>query len=90
MVCFWVGDGKLSLEFLRNFLLWCTLINYGVLLIWFLMFVFAREWIQRLHGKWFRLSDKQFDTLHYAGMSVYKIGIFLFNLVPYVTLCIVG
>jgi hypothetical protein len=24
--------------------------------------------------------------LHYAGMSVYKIGIILFNLVPYIAL----
>jgi hypothetical protein len=80
----------MSLEVLRNFLLWCTVINYGVLLVWFLLFTLARDWIQRLHGRWFRLSGDQFDALHYAGMSVYKIGILLFNLVPYVSLCIVG
>ena len=28
----------------------------------------------------------QFDALHYAGMSVYKIGIILFNLVPFLAL----
>ncbi len=75
---------------LRNFLLWCAVINYGILLVWFLVFALAREWIQGLHGRWFRLSGEQFDTLHYAGMSVYKIGILLFNLVPYVALWIVG
>ena len=80
----------MSLEVLRNFLLWCTVINYGILLVWFLFFMLARDWIQRLHGRWFRLSGEQFDALHYAGMSVYKIGILLFNLVPYVALCIVG
>jgi ABC-type uncharacterized transport system permease subunit len=80
----------MSIEILRNFLMWCTVINYGILLVWFLFFMFARDWIQRLHGRWFRLSGEQFDSLHYAGMSVYKIGILLFNLVPYVALCIVG
>lgn len=40
----------------------------------------ARDGIQRLHGRWFRLSSDQFDTLHYAGMSIFKIGIILFNL----------
>ena len=38
----------MSLEVLRNFLLWCTVINYGVLLLWFLVFTLARDWLQRL------------------------------------------
>jgi len=29
------------------------------------------DWIQRLHGRWFRLSSEQFDALHYLGMSVF-------------------
>lgn len=80
----------MNIETTRNFLLWCTVINYGVLLVWFLFFAFAHDWIQRLHGRWFHLSHDQFDTLHYAGMTIFKIGIILFNLVPYVVLRIVG
>jgi hypothetical protein len=80
----------MSIELMRSFLLWCTVINYGILLMWFAMFVWAHEWIQRIHGRWFRLTAEQFDCLHYAGMSVYKIGILLFNLAPYVALRIVA
>ena len=80
----------MSIEVTRGFLLWCTVINYGVLLVWFLLFVFAHDWIQRIHGRWFRLSADQFDALHYAGMTIFKIGIILFNLVPFVVLFIVG
>ncbi len=80
----------MSIEAIRNFLLWCTVINYGVLLVWFLFFAFAHDWMQRLHGRWFHLSHDQFDALHYAGMTIFKIGIILFNLVPYVVLRIVG
>jgi hypothetical protein len=80
----------MSIELTRNLLLLCTLINYGILLIWFLVFVFARGWMRRLHGRWFRLSEEQFDALHYAGMSIYKIGILLFNLVPCVVLFVLG
>ena len=47
-----------------------------------------RDWLPR--GRWFRLSDEQFDSLHYLGMSIYKIGILLFNLVPFIVLCIIG
>lgn len=80
----------MSIEIIRNFLLWCAAINYGVLLVWFLVFVFAHDWIHRLHGKWFHLSRDQFDVVHYAGMSIFKIGIILFNLVPFVVLSILG
>ena len=80
----------MTIELIRSFLLWCTVINYGILLVWYVVFALAHDWIRRLYGRWFRLSDDQFDSLHYLGMAIYKIGIFLFNLVPYVALCIVG
>jgi hypothetical protein len=76
----------MSQETLRQFLLGCTLVNYALLLLWFLMFAFAKDWMRGQHGRWFRLSEEQFSALHYAGMSVYKIGILLFNLVPWVVL----
>jgi hypothetical protein len=79
-----------TLETIRAFLGWCTLLNYGMLVIWFLVFLFARNWMRKLHTRWFRLPAARFDAMHYAGMGLYKLGIFLFNLVPYVALVIVG
>jgi len=73
-------------EAIRSFLLWCAVINYGILLLWFLVFVFAHGWMYRLHGRWFQLSREQFDALHYGGMTFFKVGIMLFNLVPCVVL----
>jgi hypothetical protein len=80
----------MTLETVRAALLWCSVINYGVLLLWFLVFVGAHDWMYRLHGRWFHLSGEHFDALHYAGMSLYKIGILLLNLVPYIALRLVG
>jgi len=80
----------MTLETVRAALLWCSVINYGVLLLWFLVFVGAHDWMHRLHGRWFHLSAEHFDALHYAGMSLYKIGILLLNLVPYIALRLVG
>lgn len=74
------------IELLSEFLLWCSVTNYALLLVWFVAFSLARDRIHRLHGRWFRLSPIQFDAIHYTGMAVYKIGIFLFNLVPYIVL----
>jgi len=67
-------------------LLWCLGINYGVLLVWFGVFVSAHDWMYRLHTRWFKLSVETFDALHYAGLAIYKIGIILLNLVPLIAL----
>jgi len=74
---------------IRNILAWCAGINYVILFIWFGVFVFAHDWMYRLHSRWFKLSVETFDAMHYAGLSVYKIGIILFNLVPLITLWLV-
>jgi hypothetical protein len=76
----------MTIEMTRKALLWCAVINYGILLVWFLFFVLAHDRMYLLHTRWFRLSVEQFDMLHYAGMSIFKIGILLLNLVPYIAL----
>jgi hypothetical protein len=76
----------MTIEMTRKALLWCAVINYGILLVWFLFFVLAHDWMYLLHSRWFRLSVEQFDMLHYAGMSIFKIGILLLNLVPCIAL----
>ncbi len=78
------------LDTLRETLLWCAVMNYGVLLVWFLLFTVAHDWLHRLHGRWFRLSLERFDAVHYAGMAMYKIAVVLLNLVPYLALRLVG
>ncbi len=80
----------MTIEIIRNALAWCTLINWGLLLWWFLFLTLAHHWTNRLHSKWFKLSVDQFDAIHYPGMAIFKVGIILFNLVPYLALRIVG
>lgn len=79
----------MRVDAIRHFLLWCAIINYAILLVWFLLFLGAHDWMQYIHTAWFNLTPGQFDALHYGGMTAFKIGILLFNLVPYVALTIV-
>ncbi|MFH7804811.1 DUF6868 family protein [Acinetobacter sp. BSP-53] len=76
-------------DFWSRFLLCSLLINYIILMIWFLLFIFARNWMKQLHCKWFQLSDHTFDAIHYGGMAIYKIGILLLNLVPFLALYLI-
>ena len=76
-------------ETIRGMLGWCSLINLGLLAWWFLFFSFAHDWTYQFHSKWFSLSAEHFDIIHYSGMALYKVGIILFNLVPYLALRII-
>jgi hypothetical protein len=71
---------------LRDFLLWCAIVNYAVLFGWFLVFILAHRSLYRLHARWFRLSENQFDVIHYSGMAAYKIAALSLNVVPYAAL----
>lgn len=70
-------------------LIWCAIINYAILFIWAGVFIFAHDWMYRLHSRWFKLSVESFDAIHYAGMAIYKIGVLLFNIAPLIAICLV-
>ena len=80
----------MNIKAARRALLWCSIINYGLLVGWFLLFVLMHEWLLRSWGRWFHLSVEQFDFLNLAGMMLLKIFIQVFNLVPFIALVIVG
>ena len=79
----------MSVDLMRGFLGWCAIINMGVFLWWFLFYMLAHDWLYAFHGKWFKLSQEQFDGIHYAGMAACKIAIWLFVIIPYLALRIV-
>lgn len=69
---------------------WCSIINIGLLIWWLLAFIFARDLMLRFHGLLFDIPAQTFDAIHYAGMAFFKILIFVFNVVPYIALRILG
>jgi hypothetical protein len=73
-------------DYVRQVLAWSTLINYLILLIWFIAFTAAHDWVYGMHTKWFKLSVEQFDYGHYGGMAIYKLLIMVFNLAPYLAM----
>ena len=80
----------MTLETIRATLAWSLVINWVALLWWLVFFILAHDWMYRFHVKWFKISVETFDTIHYAGMALFKVAIFLFVLAPYLALHIVG
>ncbi len=75
---------------IKDFLLFCIIINYAILFVWAGAFIFAHDRLYGLHSRWFKLTAETFDAVHYAGLGIYKIGILLLNLVPFIGLCLLA
>lgn len=74
---------------LQSFLLWGAALNYVVLLVTFAAWVLAGDAIYRIHARWFAIDRAQCHRSVYLMLGVYKLGIWLFFLVPWLALLIV-
>ena len=70
--------------------MWCTILN--VLLLWLssLMCICAADWAYRIHSKWFSIPREVFNVAMYSFLGLYKVLVFVFSLIPYIALLIVG
>jgi hypothetical protein len=74
-------------KFVEGVLLRCFIIGFVVLMIWFVFFLVAGGLIYDVHGSMFKeITDRQFEVIHYCGMGLTKLFIFVFFLVPYIAL----
>jgi hypothetical protein len=78
-----------TLEVLLKWLAWCSVINIGILTAWFLVFALMRDWVFRIHSRWFTITQADFDIIHYATMARFKVIVLVVNVVPYLALRIV-
>ena len=79
----------MTAETLRAALGWATLINWGMLFIWWFFISVGRDLTYRVHSKFFTIPEDRFDEIHYKGIMYFKVLIFVFNLAPYLALRIV-
>jgi len=80
----------MTLEVIRNIFAWCLVMNLAVLILWLLIYLIAKDWIYKIHGEWFKIPRETFNAVHYKSLGYFKMIVFVFNLVPYIAMHIVG
>lgn len=75
---------------IREMLGWCTLINLVLLTIFWLILIKTRAWAYSIHSKWFPITEPQFNIAIYSFFGVYKLFIYVFNIVPWIALTIMS
>lgn len=76
----------MTVEMLRAFFGWCTLLNWGLMLFSVLIIIVFRGWVFRIHAKMFGITEDDVKKSIYLVMVGYKTAIFLFCVVPYLVL----
>ncbi len=80
----------MTIETLRAFFMWCSILNVGFLLVASMIGMFRPDFVYRLHSRFFPIPRESFNVCMYAFIGLWKILVIVFNVIPYVALVIVG
>ena len=81
-----VQEQDLFLERLAGILIRCFLMTIALLMVWFIVYVFAGGFVYDLHSRWFDLEPHELSMIFYVGMAVLKIIAFVIFLFPYIAI----
>jgi hypothetical protein len=80
----------MDVQMLTRFFMWCTILNIVLLVLSFLILAFAGDFVYKIHGKWFPMPRETFNVVLYSFLGIYKIIVFVFNVIPWAALAIIG
>ncbi|MHC4173080.1 MAG: DUF6868 family protein [Planctomycetota bacterium] len=80
----------MDIDCIRAFFMWCTILNFALLLFSSLMCMCAGDWAYRIHSKLFSISRETFNVMIYSFLGLYKLLVFVFCLIPYIALSIIA
>jgi hypothetical protein len=80
----------MDIETIRAFFMWCTIINGSLFILSFMMTAYAGDWVYRISSVWYRIPRDMFNVVIYCFIGLFKLFVIVFNVVPYLTLLIIG
>ena len=80
----------MTIETLRHFFAWCAVINYAMLLLWFVLHITAHAPLVKMCERFFNVSGDKYDSISLKAMFFLKLSIWVFNIAPYLALRIMG
>ena len=78
----------MDMVLLKEFFMWCTIVNFVIFMWAAIMCMFGQGLIQRVHGKMFGLAPETINAFLYGYLGFYKIVFIVFVLVPWIALTI--
>jgi hypothetical protein len=79
-----------TIEAMREFFGWCSVINISVLFLSSVLVIAIRGTALRIHGKMFNLDEQSLSKAYLQYLAQYKIATMVFSIVPYFALRLMG
>ena len=79
----------MNIQKLKAFFLWCTIINGCLMVFGFIISIICLDLVTSIHGNLFQIPREVINVAYYSFLGLYKIVWLVFNVVPYVALCII-
>ena len=79
----------MNLDVLTHFFMWCMIINTAVYFITAIASLMMRQFMYKIHNRFFNLDEKAVDELTQKYLSNYKLLITVFNFTPWLALVII-
>lgn len=76
----------MSLETLREFLGWCTVLNMSLFMLATLALLAFGAPVRKIHSRLMGLSDDDLSRAYFQYLAQYKIAVITLNFVPYLAL----
>ena len=77
------------LDAVAKVLLRCFVLGYLFLLLWLGGYLVAGDFIYRLNSRLFGVTQHEMNLMHFFGMALVKLILFVFFLFPYVSIRLV-
>jgi len=83
-------DLKNRLEVMAKILIRCFILNFALILIWFVFFLIgSSRWGYEFHSKVFDITRHEFAVINYCGIAFAKLCNIIFFLFPYFSIRLV-
>ncbi len=80
----------MTLQTLREFFMWCTILTGGIYALSAVICIFAVDWIHRAQSRWLSIPRETLAVVLYAFLGFFKVVFIVFVLVPWLALLIIG
>lgn len=80
----------MDIQTLTSFFMWCSIINLSVYILWAMFLVFTPDFVYRIQFKFFPIKRETYDVLIYSFLGLFKLFFLFFNVVPLLSLLIIG
>jgi len=80
----------MDIQILTNFFMWCSIINGSIYLLWVMFLVLAPDFVYRIQYNFFPIQRETYNVVIYSFLGLFKLLFIFFNIIPFVSLLIIG